>query len=461
MTRTLRSLEEHSHAKWGDIHKGRCDKLCDFGITTFWSDEVAKISETLPVLPIGEISRIDVGGVAINRHLLIGAAPQLSPQIYSIPHMEYAQGAKKSFTREIKPRKKLRPLFKRWMEQARLVYNKSLQYLRDNPPLSERNLRNTMKPAPNIPNTVFEYAVFEAHRAFEKSRNAQDRTTLCAISIDSRCIKNGFIYRNHVAREMKAKYPKAHKNIMADLSMQLDDFANCGIIKLICSGRRHYLSKAIDTVPKTQPTKNIIALDPGVRTFLEWYDGESYGDIGGNFTVNRLHKALDKINEKISKLSSRKRITRLRAAAAKINKKITNKVKDLHYKAAKFLSDYKTVILPTFKVSKLAAGLPAKVNRKLYALSHFSFKLRLVNKTSEYRNKIIICNEAYTSKTCTKCGVINEKLGSSKVFQCISCHISRDRDYNGARNIFLRVLTQETVPFSVSGVGMIPPPNLL
>jgi len=34
----------------------------------------------------------------------------------------------------------------------------------------------------------------------------------------------------------------------------------------------------------------------------------------------------------------------------------------------------------------------------------------------------------------------DDKLGDSKVFNCGNCHLSIDRDINGARNIMLRVL---------------------
>ena len=58
---------------------------------------------------------------------------------------------------------------------------------------------------------------------------------------------------------------------------------------------------------------------------------------------------------------------------------------------------------------------------------------------SKYRRcKIHICNEAYTSKTCGCCGNLNNYLGGSKTFNCSECGILIDRDYNGARNIYLK-----------------------
>ena len=55
--------------------------------------------------------------------------------------------------------------------------------------------------------------------------------------------------------------------------------------------------------------------------------------------------------------------------------------------------------------------------------------------------RVIVCDEAYTSKTCGQCGAINRKLGGSKVFRCKPCGYTADRDASAARNILLRYLT--------------------
>jgi putative transposase len=48
---------------------------------------------------------------------------------------------------------------------------------------------------------------------------------------------------------------------------------------------------------------------------------------------------------------------------------------------------------------------------------HCLFRDRLRHVASQYRGvELHMQNEAYTSKTCTHCGKLNESLGSSKVF---------------------------------------------
>ena len=72
--------------------------------------------------------------------------------------------------------------------------------------------------------------------------------------------------------------------------------------------------------------------------------------------------------------------------------------------------------------------------------SHYRFRQRLLNKSREHSCKVIVCDEAYTSKTCGECGILNGRLGGSKVFKCETCKAQFDRDANGARNILLRYL---------------------
>jgi transposase len=58
--------------------------------------------------------------------------------------------------------------------------------------------------------------------------------------------------------------------------------------------------------------------------------------------------------------------------------------------------------------------------------------------------QVIECYEDYTSKTCGQCGVLNQKLGGHKVFNCPEegCDYIADRDISAARNILLRYLTR-------------------
>ena len=76
--------------------------------------------------------------------------------------------------------------------------------------------------------------------------------------------------------------------------------------------------------------------------------------------------------------------------------------------------------------------------RSMLSLSHFKFKQRLLHMAKSRDCIVNICDESYTTKTCGICGNLNNFVGPSKVFKCPKCDITIDRDYNGARNIYLK-----------------------
>jgi putative transposase len=75
--------------------------------------------------------------------------------------------------------------------------------------------------------------------------------------------------------------------------------------------------------------------------------------------------------------------------------------------------------------------------------SHYQFKQLLKTKAEAHNSVVFDVNEAFTSKTCSRCGVINRAVGSSKLFQCPSntCFWQKiARDINAARNICIRFI---------------------
>jgi len=198
----------------------------------------------------------------------------------------------------------------------------------------------------------------------------------------------------------------------------------------------------------------IIALDPGVRTFMTGYDPSGMVYEWGAKDLNRIYRlchALDDLQSRWSQKDVRHRKRyKLRKAACRIRKKIRNLVYDLHKRLAKWLCEnYETVLLPSFETRKMLRKgqrrIGNKTARAMATWSHYRFKQRLLNKSREYPwCQVFIVNESYTSKTCGRCGHIHNGLGGCKEFCCPVCCFEIDRDVNGARNILLRFLTVYT-----------------
>ena len=194
------------------------------------------------------------------------------------------------------------------------------------------------------------------------------------------------------------------------------------------------------------PDHNFIcALDPGCRTFQTVYGTDNkVTHIGTSFEpimkdlrrADRLASLREKLNTSLKRKRHKHRFLRC-------FERVRNRIRDLHHKVATWLTNtYRVIILPQFKTREMTSNnnLNHKACRAMYTWSHYSFQQRLIERAQCAGVKVLIANEAYTSKTCGVCGRLNESLGSNKHFCCPGCGFECDRDVNGARNILLRAL---------------------
>jgi putative transposase len=107
-------------------------------------------------------------------------------------------------------------------------------------------------------------------------------------------------------------------------------------------------------------------------------------------------------------------------------------------------------------VAKAKRKIRSKTARAMLTWAHYRFKQTLKHQAITRGVTVIEVSEAYTSKTCIKCGHIHSKLGGSKVFKCPNCNHKINRDFNGALGILLRALRDTSTLFEgaiVSGLN--------
>ena len=75
--------------------------------------------------------------------------------------------------------------------------------------------------------------------------------------------------------------------------------------------------------------------------------------------------------------------------------------------------------------------------RLMYSFSFCKFKERIEFKCKQYKKKLIIVDESYTSCTCGVCGYINNTKGK-EIIKCDSCELIIDRDVSASRNILIK-----------------------
>lgn len=201
-------------------------------------------------------------------------------------------------------------------------------------------------------------------------------------------------------------------------------------------------------------TQKVIALDPGVRTFMTGFDGSEFKEFGGGdfARIAKLCSHLDKMKSRHDKAKGRnlKRLRYcLRQAMEKLRTKVKNLRSELHKQVASYLAkNYDVIFLPTFETSQMVARkkrkLKNKTARAMMTWAFYQFSQTLEHLCNRYGSKLVRVTEEYTSKTCTKCGHIHRKLGGSKNFKCPECGYEIPRDFNGALGILLKALWDTT-----------------
>jgi IS605 OrfB family transposase len=176
----------------------------------------------------------------------------------------------------------------------------------------------------------------------------------------------------------------------------------------------------------TTQKERIISLDPGVRKFLVGYNPNGIiVEVG--CARNRIIELLLQVDNAPKNLQS------------SIWNRIKGLIEDLHKKTAAYLvANYDIILLPDFRVQGMIKkrNLGKMTKRIMTMLSFYKFRTYLAFKCKQYSKKLIIVDESYTSKTCTKCGVLGT-WGSKETIEC-QCGLRIDRDIAGSRNIFLK-----------------------
>jgi len=217
--------------------------------------------------------------------------------------------------------------------------------------------------------------------------------------------------------------------------------------RLVWDNGAWYLSVSFSvTMHKTTENQGrMVALDPGVRTFLTFYSPALVGKIGDQSQqrIVRLLFHLDRLMGRRAKADGRGK-RRLTLGINRLRRKINNLIDELHWKSIRFLLDnFDVICIPAFSAKEMSCRAKRRLRKKsvrsMLGLAHSRFRMRLIAKADQEGKTVRIINEAYTSKTCSWSGEIIANLGGRRVING-SDGVSMDRDINGARGIYLRAL---------------------
>ena len=350
-------------------------------------------------------------------------------------------------------------MFKKWFGVSRKFYNEAVSFYNE----EDKDTVNWMEVAKRltskftedyvkeVPYQIKKIAVQDCYKAFMNGcRKAKKTGEGFELSYRTRKNPKQSCYIPKSALTVNGIYHTIAGNLkITEWGLLNNPFKD---IRLIKEYNKWYivvpmiLQNTVLEVSENQRNRDVVALDPGIRTFMTFFTENGYfGKIGSNFNkLLNIHFKIDALISKKDLSKGKKKKRNLYRKIGKLRGRLTSMVDELHWKTINYLvRNFKVIILPTFDTSEMVnkktseRKINKKVVRAMQSYRFFEFSERLKNKCLDYGCILIRSNEAYTSKTNSFNGEVFN-VGSRKRFKYDGIYV--DRDINGARNILLRAM---------------------
>lgn len=237
--------------------------------------------------------------------------------------------------------------------------------------------------------------------------------------------------------------------------------------RIIFDGIHWYVSVGVELPDKmTKPTNDGIGIDLGIKELAVCSDKHTYGNINKTAKVKRLEKQKRRkqrqvsrkylLNKQGNKYVKTKNIIKAELALLKLNHKLTNIRNDYIHKVTTEIVEREPsfIVLEDLNVSGMLKNKHLSKAVQQQSLAKF---INTITYKAEQNNIKIICADRFypSSKTCSNCGTIKQDLKlKDRVFECNSCRLEIDRDYNASLNLYrLGCSTVSSTGINVCGVS--------
>lgn len=192
----------------------------------------------------------------------------------------------------------------------------------------------------------------------------------------------------------------------------------------------------------------VVGIDRGVKIPLMLSDGRSFKLPEQIAKIEKRHKRAQRVASRRKKGSKRwmkaiRRAAKLKAKQARVRKHWAHEV-------TKRISDSAGVVaveaLKTQQMTRSARGnaeqpgsnvkAKAGLNREILNVGWYQIESFIAYKIADRGGELVKVNPAYTSQTCSFCGVVDKGSRESQaVFKCRHCGHEENADLNAAKNI--------------------------
>ena len=157
------------------------------------------------------------------------------------------------------------------------------------------------------------------------------------------------------------------------------------------------------------------------------------------FAPKPLRRYLQKLKRLSRSLTRKQRGSRNRAKAktklARLYRRIADIRTDVLHKLTTSLTRYRTIVIEDLNVAGMLAN--RTLARAIADAGFFEFRRQLQYKAEMAGSTVVVVDRWFpSSKLCSACGAKNGALTlSERMWTCVSCGTSHDRDVNAARNL--------------------------
>lgn len=185
----------------------------------------------------------------------------------------------------------------------------------------------------------------------------------------------------------------------------------------------------IRTIPKVST-----GIDVGLESFATFSNGEK---INNPHFFKQEEKALAKAQRKLSKQSKgTPERNKARKVVARVHERIANKRHNfIHQIARKLVDRFSLIAVEDLSINEMRKDNFRCINKSIGDVAWRMFLECISYKAEWAGKKCVQVNPAYTSQTCSRCGFRQKLELSSRIYHCLCCDFSLDRDHNAAINI--------------------------
>ena len=216
---------------------------------------------------------------------------------------------------------------------------------------------------------------------------------------------------------------------------------------------KYYISFTFYTDIESKETSESVGIDLGIKDFVICSDGTVYEN------KRFLEKSLRKLKIYQRRLSKKKKDSKnrekQRIKVSKVHKKVKNQRNDYQHKISRELvNKYNIICLETLKVKNMVKN--RILAKAISDASWSSFVSKLEYKVTENQGYLVKIDRYYpSSKTCSNCGCVKDKLSlSERTYKCNECGFTIDRDLNASINILNVGLKQIEATVATTGTSL-------